>query len=270
MYFKEVGILVLGILVVFLSGFFSYLSLGEPNKTKKVFVLIGSLFMTFAAGITLYHQDIEQTEAIERLSRFGSHIYWDETKISYRSISYPNNVVDLELRVLLKISSRINSQFGKKLDVGQIVERSKTVHAFDYKKLDHKDAVAIYTSHADPNGVTVDKDETDSNIHSFQFFTDHISNDAVFDFKNSLSYQYGANARTAYRSLFDLNDSFLVFNISAKNGTRLNNGAIQLELKSNLGYDIISIKITKSMLEQYDARIIVAGVYIPENYWILD
>ena len=253
-----------------MSGFLSYLSLGESNTSKKRFILITALFFAVFAGYKVYQQDLDKSKSIDRLSRVGSNIFWDEVKVKYLGIDYPNKLDELKLTAAIKIGSRVRSTYGDKIDFDKVLERAKPIHAYNLKLLQHDDAVSIYTSYADNNGTTVVSDETEANIHTFMFHTESIKESLAFDVVNTLKYEYGANARTSFRSLYDLNDSFVIFYIRANEGKKLNPGAVYLELKSNLGFDVIPIQTTTEMLQQYEGRLIVFGVYIPENYWTLE
>ncbi|EOC5644945.1 hypothetical protein ACI5C3_001885 [Vibrio vulnificus] len=201
----------------------------------------------------------------------GSNIFWDEVRVKYLGMSYPNDLSDLRLTSAIKISSRLGSSYKKQIDLDKIVERARPIHAYDLKLLTPEDTISIYTAHADENGTTIVKDETEANIHTFNFYTkNHEKSQLAFDIVNTLKYEYGANARTAFRSLYDLNDSFVVFHISANDGKKFNPGAVYLELKSSLGFDVIPIQINTQMLKQFDGRMILFGVYIPKDYWTLE
>ncbi|PME19355.1 hypothetical protein BCV44_09375 [Vibrio cyclitrophicus] len=256
--------------VVFLSGFLIYISLGESNASKKTFTLAIALFFAIFAGYKVYQQDIDKSKAIDRLSRVGSNIIWDEVKVKYLGIDSPNELNGLKLTAAIKIGSRVRSSYGDKIDFEKILERAKPIHAYDLKLLQHDDAVSLYTSYANDKGITVVRNETDANIHTLMFHTESSDDSFTYDVVNTLKYEYGANARTSFRSLYDLNDSFIIFDIRANEGKKLNPGAVYLELKSNLGFDVIPIQTTTQMLEQYNARMIIFGVYIPENYWTLE
>ncbi|MGR5279688.1 hypothetical protein ACPV5J_23675 [Vibrio rotiferianus] len=257
-------------LVVFLAGFFSYLSLGESNATKRGFILAAAIFCALYAGFSVYQQDIDKTKSIDRLSRVGSHIYWDEVRVKYHAIDTPNKVDELELTAAIKIASKQRSSFGKAIDTSGVLTRAKKVHAYDFLLLQHEDALAIYTSHADEQRRIVIQDEVDSNIHSFWFHTESIKNGFTFDITNSLKHEYGANARTLYRSLYDLNGAFVIFEIGDQKGRKLNTGSVHLELKSHLGFDVIPIMLSTEMLERYNGQKLFFGVYIPEDYWTLE
>jgi len=266
----EKSMVFLQVLAVFLVGIVSVISIGKANNTKKVVVLLCGFFITVATAIDLYEEDEEKNRTIERLSRIGSHIFWDETKISYRAIDSPNDIKNLALGINLKVISRLNSKFPKSIDLASIIERSQKVHAFDYKQLTVEDSLILYTAHANKDGRVVVKDEINSKIHTFIYSTSSIEKDLTFDSQNILTLEYGANARTMYRSLYDLNDSFIIFDVGSLDSKKLNSGFIQVNIKSDLGMDILSVGITNDMLHQVEGRRFLAGIYIPENYWKLD
>ena len=229
------------------------------------------MFCAVFAGYKVYKQDLDKSRAIERLSRVGSNIFWDEVRVKYLGMDYPNDLSELKLTSAIKVSSRLGSSYKSQMDFDKVLERAQAIHAYDLKLLTHDDTISIYTAYADKNGRTIVKDETEANIHTFNFYTEsHEKSQLAFDNVNTLKYEYGANARTAFRSLYDLNDSFVIFDVRANNGKKLNSGAVYLELKSSLGFDVIPIQINTQMLKQFDGRMILFGVYIPKDYWTLE
>ena len=92
-------------MAVFLAGVVSVISIGNANNSKRILAIFCGCFITIAMAINLYEADAEKQQSIERLSRIGSHIFWDETKISYRAIESPNDIENLAIGINLKIIS---------------------------------------------------------------------------------------------------------------------------------------------------------------------
>lgn len=258
---------------VFLGGVIACIAIGKPNNAKRYSVLFLALVVAIISGTSLYSADKESKESIDRLSRFGSYIDWDKSFIKYQAYREYERLNQLQLSARVKVISNSKSVLGSKIDKQNIIRRSKSIHAFEFKELLLQDAGELFLSHSiytpELDGNTIyKKTETDSNIYTFNFYTSEVTKNHNGHHENLLKYHSGANARTGFRSLYDLNDSFILVHIGGNKP--LSAGSIFINLKTNLGNDLILFNITEQMTAEYKNKALTLGVYIPEQYWSLE
>lgn len=257
---------------VFLGGVIACIAIGKPNNAKRYSVLFLASVVAIISGTSLYSADKESKKSIDRLSRFGSYIDWDKSFIKYRAYSEYEHSNQLQLSARVKIISNAKSILGSKIDKQKIIRRSKEIHAFEFKELLLQDAENLFQSHSiytpELGGKAIyKKTETDSNIYAFNFYTSEVTKNHYGDHENLLKYHSGANARTGFRSLYDLNDSFILLHIGGNKP--LSVGPIFINFKTNLGNDLILFNITQQMVMENKNKALTLGVYIPEQYWSL-